>query len=112
MKAVLTKSFRFSASTTRGGRILGKNFILDIALEALSVEGEEAFEKKTRDGLIRPLESVDLGLHVDFLKGVEITDLNLLKAFWREMERLCPEFKLLSMTLRRDESTRTTLSFF
>ena len=110
MKTALTKSFHFSSSYTKAGRMIGKNYILEMTIEAVASDREELFEKKIREELIRSLESVDLGLHVNFLKNLEINDSNLLKAFWTEIERLCPDFKLHALTLVRDAVTRTTLS--
>lgn len=110
MKAVITKSFHFSASYAKGERIIGKNYILEAAIDAVSADQEETFEKKVREGLIQRLESSDLSTHADLLQKAEIDDLGLLKIFWREIARLCPDHKLSALTLYRDTSTRTTLT--
>lgn len=109
MKATVTKFFRFSASHSSGSRIFGKNYLLEIILDAVPLDRELAFEKKVLEKLIKKLGSRDLGLHVDFLKGVEITDRNLLEAFWRVLREAAPDFEIRSMTLQRDETTKTTL---
>lgn len=110
MKASLTKAFHFSASHTSGTRVFGKNYILEIALAALPHAEESAFEKKVQEHLIAHLESRDLGLHVDFLRGLEITDRNLLEVFWRRIAEASPGVQLQSMTLQRDAVTKTTLA--
>ena len=110
MKTVITKSFHFSASHAKDGRVIGKNYILEIAIEAVEPDQEELFEKKVREKVIRPVESADLGLHVNFLAGIEVNDLNLMKVFWAELKKICPDFKPQSLTLFRDSGTRTTLS--
>ena len=89
--------------------MIGKNYILEITIEAVAPAQEELFEKKVRENIIRPLESADLGLHVNFLAGIEVNDLNLVKAFWAELKKLCPDFKPQTLTLFRDSGTRTTL---
>lgn len=109
MKTTVTKFFRFSASHSSGSRIFGKNYILEITLDAVSSDREDVLEEKVSESLIRKLESRDLGLHVDFLKGIEITDGNLLKTFWSVLQKTLPGFKIRSMTLQRDETTKTTL---
>ncbi len=109
MKTTITKFFRFSASHSLGNRVFGKNYILETTLDALSPDKELEFEKKVLEKLIKRLESRDLGLHVDFLKGIEITDRNLLEAFWRVLREAVPAFEIRSMTLQRDDTTKTTL---
>lgn len=110
MKAFVTKFFHFSASHASGTRIFGKNYVLEITLDALPPAKEAEFEKKVFDGLIKRLESRDLGLHVDFLRGVESTDQNLLEAFWRVLKEAAPDLEFRSMTLQRDATTKTTLT--
>lgn len=81
--------------------MLGKNYILEITLEALDPEKERDFEKKIREGLIRPMDSTDLG---------ETTDQNVLHTFWRQAEEAFPELLFSAMTLVRDETARTTVT--
>lgn len=109
MKVSVTKVFHFSASHASGTRILGKNYVLEITLTAVSPSEESAFEKKVREHLIAQLESRDLGLDVDFLRGIEITDGNLLEIFWRRVKEAAPGIELQSMTLQRDAMTKTAL---
>ena len=109
MKTTVTKFFRFSASHSTGSRVSGKNYIFEITIDAVSPDQELVFEKKVLEKLVRKLESRDLGLHVDFLKGVEITDGNLLEAFWRVLQESAPGFEIRSMALQRDDTTKTTL---
>ncbi len=109
MNATVTKFFRFSASHVAGTKVLGKNYRLEISLDALLPGEELAFEKKVHEKLIKKIESRDLGLHVDFLKDIEITDRNLLEAFWRVLRESVPGFEIRSMTLQRDETTKTTI---
>ncbi len=110
MNEILTKFFHFSASHSRGGKVIGKNYILEISIRATSAEEELEFEGKVQSGLIGCLESRDLGLHVDFLKGLDLTDLNLLKAFWAKAQEAVPFAEILSLSLTRDAKTKTTLS--
>ena len=84
--------------------------IAHLARIELAPEEEERFVRTVESALIQKLESRDLSLDVDFLKGVSISDLNLLKVFWvRITERLAP-IRLHAMTLARDKRTRTTLT--
>lgn len=101
MKAVLTKSFRFSASSTLRGRALGKNYILEITLDVLDPEKEIDFENKVREHLIGPIHSTDLG---------ETTDQQLLQDLWMKAERAALGCRLSAMTLIRDETARTTFA--
>ncbi len=110
MKASVTKIFHFSASHSSGTRIVGKNYVLEIVMGLLLPAEESVFERTVQEHLIAHLESRDLGLHVDFLQGVDITDKNLLEVFWRRIREAVPGIELQSMTLQRDAMTKTTLS--
>ncbi len=110
MNEILTKTFHFSASHSRAGKVIGKNYTLEISIRAVPAKEELEFERKVQSGLICSLESRDLGLHVDFLKGQDLTEGNLLKAFWARAQEAAPFVKILSLSLTRDAKTKTTLS--
>ena len=110
MKTLLTKSFSFSASFARGAKIHGHNYVLEVMTDALSASAEAALESNIEAVLIRKIDSRDLGTDVDFLKGVEITDTNLLRAFWPILSEAVAPVALHSLTLHRDRRTRTVVS--
>ena len=109
MRYSFTKHFPFSASHESSGKIIGHNYVLGVTVAgAPGRTEEEALERGVRETLIGRLESRDLGLHVDFLKGKDITDENLLRAF---ADLLSNHLKqtLVCLTLERDRRTVTTL---
>ncbi len=110
MNESTTKSFRFSASHSEGSKVIGKNYIMEVTTRALSAKEETEFEKTVESRLLRHLESRDLGLEVEFLKDIEITDANLLKVFWGLLEKGAPFVQILSLSLIRDSKTKTTVS--
>ncbi|MBI4432027.1 MAG: hypothetical protein HY592_00895 [Candidatus Omnitrophica bacterium] len=107
--ATLTKSFSFSASFARDGKIYGHNYTLEITIDHLSFPDETAMTERVEESLIKKLQSRDLGLHVDFLKGIEIDEKNLLARFWPIVEKAVSPARLYSATLRRDSRTQVTL---
>ena len=110
MRFRFTKHFPFSASYESSGKIYGHNYILGVTVSAaLDRSAEEAFERDVRDVLVSRLESRDLGLHVDFLKGIAITDENLLRVFASILKNRLP-WPLESLTLERDRRTIATLT--
>ena len=109
MEVLLTKFFRFSASHAAGQKVYGHNYVLGVTVEPLSLEGEKGLEETVGTTLIDRLQSRDLGLHVDFLKGLEINDANLLRSFWKVLEGAVKPAKLRSLSLERS-GARTTLS--
>lgn len=106
MKALLTKRFSFSASFSRDGRVYGHNYTLGVTLPFSDKIDEEGLERSVREGLIDKIHSRDLSLHVDILKNVEITDLNLLRAFAPEVAAAVRPLALHSLWLERDSRTR------
>ena len=110
MKALLTKFFRFSASHAAGEKIYGHNYVLGVTVDALTPAAERSFETAVESALIQRLESRDLGLHVDFLKGIEITDAGLLHAFWKVLEEKIKPARLRSLSLERDSRTRPVIA--
>ena len=66
-------------------------------------------EEKVNESIIRQVQSRDLGLHVNFLKGVSINDQNLLKVFWTILEREMEPLALSKLTLARDERTQVAM---
>ena len=66
-------------------------------------------EEKVNGAVIQRVQSRDLGLHVDFLKGISISDQNLLEVFWKILEKEMKPLVLLKLTLARDERTQVTI---
>jgi 6-pyruvoyl-tetrahydropterin synthase len=109
MEALLTKLFHFSASHALGDKIYGHNYVLGVTVKALSLADEKKFQDGVQSSLIQSLESSDLGLDVDFLKGQEISDENLLRIFWKILEKALSPITLISLSLERDSRTKTCL---
>ena len=110
MTTAFTKFFHFSASHARGEKIKGHNYVLGVTIDPLEEEKETAFEKKVEAVLIKKLDSRDLGTDVDFLKNVEINDLNLLRIFWDLLAVQLPPARLRALSLERDKRTHTAFS--
>ena len=106
-KASLTKSFDFSASHASAGKILGYNYRLHVHFEG--APDENAVAAKISSSLISKIHSHDLGEHVDFLKDVPLQGPELVRAFWRVIERAVAPEDLRSLTLEQDSRTRWTL---
>jgi len=88
---------------------LGYNYTLGVTTDFVDEETERLMTEKIENVLIKKMESRDLGLHVDFLKDVEINDLNLLKAFAKILDEEIAPKKILSLSISRDGKTLTTL---
>jgi hypothetical protein len=71
---------------------------------------ESALEAQVWEELIRHVHSRDLSSGVDFLKGVTITDENLLNVFWGIVQKAIHPHRLRALTLERDSRTSYTLS--
>ena len=110
MKTTLSKLFYFSASYSKEDKVFGHNYILEATAEISDEPSEIFFENAIRESLIKKLESRDLGLHVDFLKEVELTEQNILKAFWEVIQKSITPLSLVSLSLQRDKQTKRTLS--
>lgn len=109
MRTVWTLSFPFSSSYAERERIRAYNFILHASLEGLSgPEFEQPLKEKIENGLIHKIHSKDLGLHVDFLKGLELNEEVILNAFWDELNGLVAPARLRTLTLERDDRTKIT----
>ena len=109
MKISLTKAFYFSASHSQGGKILGHNYTLGVTTRLADQDSERVLEEKVNGSIIQRVQSRDLGLHVDFLKGISISDQNLLEVFWKILDREMKPLALLKLTLARDERTQVTM---
>ena len=109
MKTSLTKTFYFSASHSRAGKIFGHNYTLGVTTQVADEDSERILEEKVNEAILRRVQSRDLGLHVDFLKGISISDQNLLEVFWNILERKMKPLALLKLTLARDERTQVTM---
>ena len=109
MDAELTKSFVFSASHRSGARSIGANYTLFLTLPALDEAAEKELDAVVQSELIEKIHTRDLSESVDFLKGVEITDAALLKAFRVRLERPLARHGLRRLALQRDARTVTTL---
>ena len=109
MKATFTRYFEFSASYAKDGKVWGRNFRLGLTAHPMDEKTEAAFVHAVEESLIQKIESKDLSLHVDFLKGTEITDLNLLRAFRTVLRAPIAPITLKSLSLERDARTVTVL---
>ncbi|HTL71073.1 MAG TPA: hypothetical protein VL404_07265 [Candidatus Eisenbacteria bacterium] len=111
MDAAFTKYFPFSASRESGGRVFGHNFVLGVTVDAPAEgEPERRFVSAVETGLISRLDSRDLGLDVDFLKGLPTADGPLLCAFWPIVEKAAAPLRLRALSLERDKRTLSTLT--
>ena len=109
MDAELTKSFAFSASYRSGARSVGANYILSVSLPALDGAAEKEFEGAVQDSLISKLHARDLSENVDFLRGAEMTDAGLLRAFWAVLAGPLAHHRVRRLALQRDARTVTIL---
>lgn len=110
MKSTLTKFFPFSCSFSKDGKVWGRNFRLGLTTHAMDEKTEDIFVQTVKDKLIRHVDSKDLGIHVDFLKNWDKTDLGLLRAFKAFLKPDIAPVTLKSLSLERDENTVTVLS--
>ncbi|MGH7197475.1 MAG: hypothetical protein ACREH5_01880 [Candidatus Omnitrophota bacterium] len=109
-QVTFTKTFDFSASFSRNGKIYGHNYTLGITTDWMDEEAEALFEEKVLRSLIKKMESRDLGLHVDFLKGAKLNDENLLAIFWPILKKEMLPLRLHRLSLRRDNRTEVVMS--
>jgi 6-pyruvoyl-tetrahydropterin synthase len=109
MKFEFAKSFYFSASFSREGKVFGHNYALTVSMDCPDEKRRFLIENKIQESLIQKIHSRDLGLHVDFLKGVELTEENLLKIFWSLIEKNIHPVILRSLSLEKDSRTKLTL---
>ena len=106
---MLTKSFEFSACYSSGNRVIAHNYRLEAAFEDFSELLEPDLDRKIQNALIQKIHSRDLGQDVDFLRGVSLSDISLLKAFWPLVAETAKPAMLASLSLERDARTRWTL---
>jgi hypothetical protein len=106
----LTRFFPFSASYEQNGGMRAFNYTLGITIEPAGNFAETEFDQKVEAALIRKIESRDLGLHVDFLKGVELNDSSILRAFWAVIEKEIQPSKIYSLCLDKNKKTRVALT--
>ena len=109
-QVTFTKTFDFSASFSRDGKIYGHNYTLGVTTDWMDEEAEALFEAKVRESLIKKMESRDLGLHVDFLKGARLNDENLLAIFWPILKKEIHPLGLHRLSLQRDQRTKVVMS--
>ncbi len=109
MNILLTKTFHFSASYSKAGKVFGHNYTLGATIQSADPDSERVLEEKVNAFIIHRVESRDLGLHVDFLKGVPINDQNLLNIFWEIVEREIKPLVLSRLTLARDERSQVAM---
>jgi hypothetical protein len=110
MKATLTKFFHFSASFSKNNQVIGHNYVLGVTVDSLDEAAESDFTQKIEMALIKKIESRDLGLHVDFLKTVELNDVGILNAFLKEILKSGANAKIRSLSLSRDKKTLTEIT--
>ena len=109
-RVTFTKTFDFSASFSKGGKVYGHNYTLGVTTDWMDEEAEALFEAKVRGSLIQKMESRDLGLHVDFLKGAKLNDENLLAIFWPILKKQIHPLCLHRLSLQRDKRTKVVMS--
>jgi hypothetical protein len=110
MKSAFTKFFRFSASYSKNGKIWGRNFRLGLTTHPMDEKTEETFVRIVEEKLIRRIDSRDLGLHADFLKIAEWSDMGILRAIKTFLREEIIPVTLKTLALERDENTITVLS--
>jgi len=105
-KALFTKLFYFSASFSHGREVHGHNYTLGVTVEYSPKLDEALLAQKIQTSLIDKIHSRDLGLDVDFLKKIPISDYNLLKVFSAVLAREIRPARLHGLFLERDGRTR------
>ena len=110
MTLTFTKYFYFSAAHERAGRVYGHNYVLGVTVEGTGEEERLFPAEKIEREFIGKLESRDLGLDVDFLKGATLTEGGLLRRFWPILQRMAAPHCLRSLSLQSDRRTFARLS--
>ncbi len=105
MKAVLTRSYPFSASFERDEKIHGYNFKLEISVVWVSEQTEFRLDQKVQASLIDQIHSRDLGLDVPFLANQPISETSLLNTFFEILKKELPDLQILGFALVRDDRT-------
>ncbi len=106
----LTKSFEFSASYCLGNRVVAHNYRLEATFQNLLEPSAAELELKIQNTLIQKIHSRDLGQDVDFLRGVSLSEISLLKAFWPLIAKTVKPAVLTALSLESDSHTRWTLT--
>ncbi len=109
-KVFLTKLFYFSASFSRKSEVHGYNYTLLVRVPFSEKTDENYIEKKIHDSIIQKIHSRDLGRDVDFLKKIKITELNLLRIFFKIIQREIKPNKLVELSLERGRGTFFSIS--
>ena len=109
--ALFTKRFKFSASYEQGDKIFGHNYILSITVDDISQTQEQKLCDVVEKRILSKVHSRDMSLHVDFLRGVDITERNLLKEFYSQISPEINFCVIKEMSLDRDETTHLRMSF-
>lgn len=110
MKTSQIKKYCFSASFSRGERVIGHNYILGVMTDALDEGQENALDLTVQRALIEKIDSRDLGKDVDFLKNIKIDEMSLLKAFWKILKPEIHPILLRSLFLEKDGRSQMILS--
>lgn len=108
MGVELTRAFAFSCSYTAGERALGRNYTLSVTVAAPAEAREAELEAAVRKNLVDDLHTRDLS-QVGWLAGIEISDVALLRAFWKRLSGPLASFEAKRLALQRDSRTVTTL---
>ena len=109
MQRTLTRSYGLSASYAKGGRVIGRNFILAVTIDAVGEDDELRLDELVIKNAIAPSHTRDWDQTPDFLRQCGREDHQLLDAFWRELSGPLATFRVRRLALRRDEHTCTTL---
>ncbi len=110
MRSTLTKSYEFSASYSSGSRVKAHNYRLVATFENIPESLGPELDLKIQNTVIQKVHSRDLGLDVDFLQGVSLSDVSLLKAFWPLIVDAAKPVPLTALSLECDRHTRWTLT--
>ena len=110
MKTTALKKFQFSASYNVGDRVIGHNYTLGVLTDVLDEAQEKTLERVLQRALIQKVDSRDLGLDVDFLRNTQITDINLLHAFWKLLEPEIRPILIRSLFLEKDNRSQVSLA--
>lgn len=109
MKSLFTKYFHFSASFSRGERVIGHNYVLGVTFPPQEEDAERALVEKIEASLLKEVASRDFA-DVAFLRGINPDDRALLEAFWPRAEKALAPVPLEALSLERDKRSVTTLS--
>lgn len=109
MKATLTLSFPFSASFTHDRRVIGRNYVLSIALNSVNLDQEDSIRRLIHQRLISRLHTTDFDSGGHLLSKCGRSDEELLRAIWDSSKAYLSNFEVKSLELKRDEFSSTKL---